>query len=140
MDKEKLIKDLISDEGIRLNAYKDHLGYLTIGIGRLIDSRKAGGITEAEALYLLSNDVDRVLSDLQRNLPWFVSLSSARKIALANMAFQLGVAGLLRFKKMLAALEVGDYQEAYSQGLDSKWAKQDTPKRAHRITKMILDG
>ena len=48
------------DEGERLTAYQDHLGYWTIGVGRLIDDRKGGGISPAESTMLLRHDIERV--------------------------------------------------------------------------------
>ena len=55
------------------------------------------------------------------------------------MAYQIGVNGLLKFKKMISAIEFGDWEEAERQALDSKWAKQ-TPARAHRHAKVIRTG
>ena len=49
--KENLIRSLRGEEGEVLTEYKDHLGYSTIGVGRLIDKRKGGGITKEESAY-----------------------------------------------------------------------------------------
>lgn len=138
MDIIALKNDLLRDEGFVSHAYRDHLGYWTIGVGRLIDKRRGGGISEDEARYLLGNDIHRVCMDLGEALPWWHDLSEPRQRALANMAFQLGVSGLLRFKRMLAALEAGEWGKAYGEALDSAWAKQ-TPERAQRVAKMLLE-
>ena len=54
-DKEKLVDQLITHEGMELKVYKDSLGIETIGIGRnLVDS----GVSEEEARYLCNNDID----------------------------------------------------------------------------------
>ena len=128
------------DEGLRLAAYADHLGYLTIGIGRQIDSRKPGaGITHAEATHLCDNDIDRCLLDLQ-GFPWFETLSIIRQNALLNMRFQLGTAGFRKFRKMLAALERRDYTLAALEGLDSIWARVQTPERARRVMGEVETG
>ena len=133
-------RSLEQDEGLRLAAYADHLGYLTIGIGRLIDSRKPGaGITHAEAAHLCDNDIDRCLLDLQ-GFTWFETLSIIRQNALLNMRFQLGAGGFRRFRKMLAALERGDYAVASLEGLDSTWARVQTPERAHRVMGEVETG
>jgi len=58
--------------------------------------------------------------------------------ALLNMAYQLGVSGLLNFSKMLTALQAGDREEAAREALDSLWAKQ-TPNRARRVA-LLLRG
>ena len=140
MDFNKLKEELRRDEGCVLHAYEDHLSYVTIGIGRMIDSRKNGGISEDEAEYLLHNDVNKIATTLDSVIPWWKDLTDNRQRAVLNMSFQLGVNGLLNFKKMLAALEVGDYRKACVEGLNSKWAKEDTPRRAQRVTRMILEG
>jgi GH24 family phage-related lysozyme (muramidase) len=68
--RERLLAHLAVDEGCVLHAYPDSLGYLTIGYGRLIDRRRGGGITNAEALMLLENDVDRHWHELVHRFPW----------------------------------------------------------------------
>ena len=128
-----------SDEGLILHAYKDSLGFLTIGYGRLIDKRKGGGITEQEAEYLLSHDIAYKLGQLHAKLPWIDKLNDARKGVLLNMAFQLGVAGLMGFKSTLAKIEAGDYEGASTSMLKSKWATQ-TPNRAQRMAEQMRTG
>jgi lysozyme len=139
MNIKQLKEELIFDEGIVLHEYKDHLGYSTIGIGRLIDERKGGGITEEEAMYLLENDIGRKQAQLRENLPFWNKLSDNRQRALMNMAFQLGVNGLLKFRQMLWAIENGKWDLAHAEALDSSWANQ-TPVRARRVAEMIKYG
>lgn len=128
-----------SDEGLVLHAYTDSLGFLTIGYGRLIDKRKNGGITEKEAEYLLSHDIAYKLGQLYAKLPWITKLNDARKGVLLNMAFQLGVAGLMGFKNTLTKIESGDYEGASVNMLQSKWATQ-TPNRAQRMAEQMRTG
>lgn len=145
MDREKLADELEKDEGSIPHAYQDHLGFWTIGIGRLIDRRKGGGLSEDEIRYLLSNDIARVHQQVRAALPWFDRLTDARKRALCNMAFQMGVGsaatgkGLLGFKNTLALMAAGKYAEAADNALKSTWATQ-TPQRAQRVTDMIRKG
>lgn len=134
-----IIDQLKRDEGCKLQAYQDHLGYLTIGIGRLIDQRRGGGISQDEAEYLLKNDVTRVRHEFAHSLPWFKDLDEARQGALINMAFQLGISGLLAFKQTLSLISRGAYMAASQEMLKSKWAEQ-TPARAQRLSKQILTG
>jgi len=70
---------------------QDHLGYWTIGVGRLIDKRKGEGLSAEESAYLLSNDIEKRDKELQKRLPWAVKLDDARYGVLLNMAFQMGV-------------------------------------------------
>lgn len=128
------------DEGEVLHAYQDHLGYWTIGIGRLIDKRKGGGISAEESSLLFRNDLGRVMEALQTRLPWFSRLDSARKGVLINMAFQMGVDGLLGFRNTLAMVEAGDYAGAADGMLQSLWAREQTPARAKRLSEQMRDG
>ena len=128
--------ELIRDEGLRLKPYRCTEGFLTIGVGRNLD---ANGISEATARQMLDEDIADREAGLDRNAPWWRSLSDARQRALVNMAFQLGVTGLMEFKNTLAALQIGSYERAYREALDSEWAKQ-TPERAERVARMLREG
>lgn len=137
--KEALLKQLRRDEGEILTAYQDHLGFWTLGCGRLIDKRKGGGITQAESDYLLNNDVDTRTKALEGLFPWFKSLDDARKGVLVNMSFQMGVNGLAAFKNTMASVANGLYEKAAEQMLQSKWATQ-TPERASRLASQMKTG
>jgi len=134
----KIRDQLIKHEGVVLHAYEDHLGYLTIGVGRLIDKRRGGGITRDEAMFLLDRDIYRVVEGLRKE-PGFTDLPSTVKEALVNMAFQLGHRGVMNFRKMWKALREHDYDRAADEALDSRWAEQ-TPKRAQEVAEMIREA
>lgn len=127
---------IIRDEGIKLHAYEDHLGYLTLGVGRLIDKRKGGGISREEALLLLHNDLKKCRDGVHKELPWSKNLSPIRQAVLISMAFQMGIAGLLGFRNTLAMIQRGDFKAAASGMLNSRWATQ-TPARAKRLAKQL---
>ena len=135
MRRSQIVDDLKRHEGLRLHAYQDHLGYWTIGYGRMIDERRGGGISEAEAEHLLENDIDRVASRLQNERGFRLAPDGVKR-ALVNMAFQLGVGGLLGFKRMWSALERNDYAQAAEEALDSRWAEQ-APNRAKEVAEWI---
>ena len=137
---EQLTAQLRRDEGTMATSYQDHLGFFTIGVGRLIDSRKPGaGLRPDEIDYLLRNDINDRVAALTKVLPWFDRLDEARRGVLINMAFQLGTAGLLGFKSTLALIAEGRYTEAAEQMLKSKWATQ-TPARAKRLADQMKTG
>lgn len=136
---DDLTRQLRRDEGEVLYAYQDHLGFWTIGIGRLIDQRKGGGLTREEAAYLLANDVVKFTTALRLRLPWFDKLDEARQGVLANMAFQMGIEGLLGFKNTLGMIDRGEYGAAADAMLQSKWAQQ-TPARALRLSNQMRKG
>lgn len=138
--------ELVRDEGEKLHAYQDSLGYWTIGVGRLIDARRGGGISREESRYLLNNDIDRVERQLREQAPWVSRLNQARQHVLHNMAFQLGVgveggtSGLLGFRRTIAAIRAGRYDDAAVYMLQSKWGREDSPARALRMAEMMRTG
>lgn len=135
----RAVQDVIAEEGFRPSAYQDHLGFWTIGHGICIDSRKGCGIDQAESLYLIDNRLSKIRLQLDGAIPWWREMDDARCSALMNMAYQMGVNGVLRFQKMLDHMEGGDFEKAADEALNSKWADQ-TPVRAHRISKLIRKG
>jgi len=137
--RRQLARQLKSDEGLVLHAYQDKLSYWTIGYGRLIDERKGGGISEQEAEYLLGNDIERTLRSLEKALPWVRRLNEPRQGALLNMAFQMGVGGLLGFEQTLGAIRDERYAHAAHLMLMSRWATQ-TPRRARKMARQIETG
>lgn len=137
--KQILFKMLKEHEGFVPHAYQDSLGYWTIGYGRLIDKQKGGGISRFEAHELLDNDVRETMRSLDEHLPWWRSLDEARQVAIVDMAFNLGVQGLMGFRNMLMALEQGQWQMAAQEALNSLWAKQ-VGQRANEIAKILVDG
>jgi lysozyme len=134
---DHLLEQLKRQEGWRDHAYQDHLGYWTIGYGRLIDKKRGGRITRVEGEMLLVNDIREVIVGLRQNLPWFDSQPDHVKQALANMAFQMGVAGLLKFRRTLAMVEAGDYDAAADNALSSLWAREQTPRRAREVLDVL---
>ena len=138
MRHKQIVADLKRHEGLKLHAYQDHLGYWTIGYGRLIDKERGGGISKDEAEMLLEHDIDRVASRLQAERGFRLAPDSVKR-ALVNMGFQLGTGGLLGFSRMWAALERRDYEQAAEEALDSRWAEQ-TPNRAAEVAKWIKKG
>lgn len=153
MNRELLKTELRADEGEKFRSYCDHLGYWTIGVGHLLDPKKGanpapfgidlcrgGVITPEQSEQLLDLDIDAKIAELDRRAPWWRRLSDNRQRVLLNMAFQLGVSGLLGFRKAVAAMQVGDYAEAARQMRDSKWARDDTPNRAKRMIERMVIG
>ena len=124
------------DEGVTAHPYEDSVGILTIGVGRNLQDV---GLRKDEIDYLLANDVRVAMIDCKILFDDFDGLSDNRQRALINMAFNLGRPRLAAFKNMWAAIERGDFSEAASQALDSKWARQ-VGSRANRIADLIEKG
>lgn len=133
---KRIAEDLKSDEGWVPYAYQDHLGYWTIGYGFLIDRSRGGAIPERVADFWLNYKLDSARERLSAALPWFDDAPEQVQRALVNMAYQLGLSGLLRFRKTLSHLAAGEYAEAADEALRSRWAEQ-TPNRARRVAGWI---
>lgn len=151
LEMSEMINRLIFHEGLRLKPYICPAGKLTIGIGRNTEENPftkeelarignwKNGITREQAYWLCQNDIERCIKELRNNLIWFEKLDAERKYALVDMCFQLGIIGLLKFKRTLGSIAKGNYELAAEQVLESKYAKQ-TPDRAKRISNLIKTG
>ena len=118
---EALKAHLIAREGLRLKPYKCSQGKLTLGVGRNIEDN---GITTEEAMYLLTNDINNTIAELETKFEWFPWLPVYAQLVVADMCFNLGLPTLLGFKKMLKAIEAEDWEEGAKQLLDSRYARQ----------------
>ena len=130
---------LMRDEGEVNHAYQDTEGFWTLGVGRLVDERKGGGITHEESMYLLGNDIKTVLGQCDREFDWFDDLDEARKIVVLNMVFNMGIGNFKGFKKTIAFISAGDYTEASIEMLDSTWSSQ-VGIRAAKLSTIMKTG
>lgn len=159
---EKLIELLIKHEGLKLKPYKCPAGFWTIGVGHnlqanpltkeqcdkfnlgvyafdeVLSKLTESGITKDDAISLLKDDISIVTYQLIKRLSLFSSLPEQAKIAIIDVAFNIGVDGLLKFTKTLALLADEKYKEASKEILNSKWATQ-VGNRAHDISEMLAN-
>tara|TARA_Y100000401_G_C8318821_1_gene224053 strand:- start:457 stop:891 length:435 start_codon:yes stop_codon:yes gene_type:complete len=129
----QLFHDLMRDEGFRERVYRCSAGKQTIGYGWNIDDQP---ISRLSAQMILADQIDNSTEELNRALPWWLHLPINAKLGLANMVFNLGLPRLLKFKKMLTALEAHDFDKAALEALDSRWAEQ-VGSRALRIADLF---
>ena len=141
-NRENFVNKLIAHEGLRLQVYQDTLGIDTIGIGRNLEDRGITdeeldwmdmpsmdavyehGISEADAMYLAQNDVQIVEEELLRAHPCVEDLDAVRQLVVMDMAFNMGVPRLRKFKKMWNAIHENKFDVAAKEMLDSRWANQ----------------
>ena len=136
MDIEKFKPMLKKHEGLRLKPYHCTAGKLTIGYGRNLDDR---GITEEEAERLLHNDILLCSLQLDRDLHWWKHHPENVQMVLMDMCFNLGIAGLLEFKRTLGYIRDQKYSVAAVEMLKSKWASQ-VGDRAKELSVLIQDA
>jgi lysozyme len=143
MNTERLKEELKRDEGFRGLVYDcasgepaRGVGALTIGYGRNLQDV---GITEDEAAELLNHDVNRAIADLITVVPQLMTLTDGRANALLNMVYNLGLTRFRGFKKMIAAVNQGEWDRAAEEAIDSRWARQ-VGERAMRIARAFKEG
>jgi len=135
-----IIEILRAHESVETYAYKCSAGKITIGVGRNIDSGGGLGLSDDEIDYLLANDLQRVEAELLQSFEWYDDLNDARKDAMMDMCFNMGLPRLRKFKRALAAMSANLYEIAAVEFLDSLWARQVGHKRSTTISEMIRTG
>lgn len=143
----QLVDQITEAEGLRLTSYRCPTGHVTIGWGHNLEAQPVPGlplkegvsITQDQAERLLITDILNARCAVLNRWPWTASLEPQRLAVLIDMAFNIGVNGLDRFRKMLDAVRSGDYRRAGVEMLDSKWAIQ-VKGRAERLSRQMVSG
>jgi len=127
---------LETDEGFRGKPYKDTEGLWTVGYGWCLERRDLPKpLAQLILAWQIAETVEEMLhEDRLREL--LEEGSKELRAVLINMAFNLGIAGLMGFNNFLTALEEEDYTKASEEMLDSKWARQ-VKSRATRLSDII---
>ena len=140
---EQLREELEEDEGCMYVLYLDHLKLKTCGVGHLVraddpefDMDVGDPVSEERVAELFEKDIGWTISDCQKLVPDFDMLPEEVRLIVANMMFNLGAKRLSGFKRLLAAVERGDWNSAADEMLDSKWARQVPARSGRLVTRM----
>lgn len=153
MNRDEFKAIIRGDEGLSLAAYLDccdataasdcrcaKRGTWTIGHGHTgPDVHEGDVISLAQAEQLLNEDCAKAVAGCRQAFGWFNDLCDKRQNVLASMAFNMGIHGVLEFKKMLAAIETRDWVRAANEMRASKWSGQ-VGRRAARLADMLESG
>ena len=132
--RDKLVDQIIEHEGLKLKPYHCPAGKLTIGVGRNLEDK---GISQKEAVFLLKNDIDECIADLEGLFKEkFDSFPEQVKMVLIDMRFNLGATGFRSFRKMIKAVNESDFDKASKEMKDSNWYSQ-VGKRAETLVEMM---
>ena len=146
-DIEEIKNEIQEHEGVRDTIYSDSLGFDTIGWGHLIkdndnfEKGKAYSKEELQEVFdedfqLAWDNANSLIKERLTNTD-FQLLDIDRKMKiisiLCNMCFQLGKAGVGKFRKMFENIAKLNFKGASVEMLDSRWAKQ-TPSRAKYLS------
>ena len=126
-----LIDDIKKHEGFSPVVYQCTAGYDTIGYGKRI---KYLQITEEQAEEWLEEELQNLKYVLADKYDWFLPAPQEAQDIVMNMNYQLGVTAFSKFKKTIKYIKVKDYKSASTEMLDSKWARDDTPRRAKELS------
>ena len=142
---ERLFEQLKYDEGVVYEIYKDHLGYPTFGIGHLVleadpEYGLAIGtpVSEERVEQCFRYDTDVAVRECVAlyGEPYFEDFPDEVQEILVYMMFNMGRPRLSKFKKMNAALEMGDWKTAAIEGRDSRWYHQVGNRSERLMTRM----
>lgn len=142
---QKCIEQLKRHEGLKLHTYVCPSGKLTIGYGHNLTDNPVWGlqrgdkVSARQAEDLLKRDMVAVARELDGKIPWWRSFNEPRQATILNLAFNMGVSGLMEFQKMLAALRQADYGKASEEMIDSAWYGQ-VGVRADELVKQMRTG
>jgi len=133
-----LLENIKAHEGFRDHIYKDSLGKATIGYGFLVaalgpdelklNGGKAEPMSREVAEKILNLKVSKLKKRLFQCLPWLQSKPQNVQDTLIEMAYQLGLAGLMGFRHTLSCIEEGNYAQA-ARNLKASLLYRQTPKR-----------
>ncbi len=146
MNAERLYtKSIRGHEGLRLKPYKDSKGLWTIGIGDLIHTKQMSfhealglwnnGIKESAAVERCMHNITRASLGARRvlNPEHYDFLSEVRQEVVTEMVFQMGELGFSKFKRTINLIRIGHHKQVPAEMLDSKWHREDSPKRAETL-------
>lgn len=133
-------------EGLRLKRYQCTAGRWTIGYGHNLEANPSQSLvnpvvncTLEQAEKWLDEDMTAAEKQCQTRMPFFAALDDIRQVVLVDMCFNIGINGLLGFKKTLVLIAAGNYTTAAVEMTDSKWAMQ-VKSRANRLSRMMAYG
>ena len=143
MNYDKLIESVKKHEGFRDVVYRDTLNKRTVGFGHLCVEDHWEDGKKYDKVYLekiLKEDLQYAINQGE-GMCKDLKVSDDAKFLIIEMIFQLGSAGVQKFRNMWSALaeDPPNYFEAHVQMLDSRWAKQ-TPERAHEMAEQMQNA
>ena len=144
-----LLENIKAHEGFSARIYKDSVGKPTVGYGFLVaalspdelklNGGKAEPMSKEVAEKILNLKVARLKKRLFQCLPWLESKPQNVQDTLIEMAYQLGLAGLMGFRHTLGCIEAGDYAQA-ARNLRASLLYRQTPKRVEGYIKGLKNG
>ena len=144
MNRTEVYNQLVIDEGVKYEIYRDHLGYPTLGVGHLItefDEEKdmpiGTSISEKTVIACFEKDLDVAINECRILYePYFQDFPGEVQEILVNMMFNMGRPRLSQFRNFRIALERNRWKEAAAEGRNSRWYKHVTNRAERLMTRM----
>ena len=133
MEIQGIINSIRAHEGYEPMVYQCTEGHDTIGIGFKVDDLK---LSENVCNLILEETLNELIPRIERKLSWFRYAQDEVQLVIVNMCYQMGLSGVLKFKRALAAMEIKNWDLAATEMLDSLWARQ-TKNRANELADLI---
>ena len=126
-------------EGFRAHPYADgpEGNNQSIGYGRNLTSL---GISESEAMTMLTNDVERVRSELKDRYDWYLTLDPFRAMTVEALVYNIGITRFGQFKKCIAGLSQGKWEDAAVEIFPNSLYAKQVPDRALKYATWIKNG
>ena len=130
---QDIINSIKAHEGYEPMVYQCTEGHDTIGVGFKVDDLF---LSEKVCDLILEEKLNELIPQIERKLSWFRYAQDEVKLVIVNMSYQMGLNGVLMFKRALAAMEIKNWEMAADEMLDSLWARQ-TSRRANELADLI---
>ena len=128
-----LFKRIKHHEGYRPEVYNCSEGYPTIGIGFTI---KDLYLDEDIADMILDRKLIKLIKRVRDKFDWLDDVPHEVQGVLVEMAYQMGLSGVCKFKNALKYMEHQNWERAADEMLMSRWHKQ-TPNRCKELSNII---
>ena len=129
-----LIDSIKNHEGFRSRVYQCSNGFDTIGYGAAIKDLE---IDEDIAELILIRQIQKLESRVAGTFDWYDTCPDTIKDVIVEMCFQIGLSGVMKFKKTIDYASKCDWANMSVEMLDSKWARSDSPNRAKTLAKRV---
>lgn len=153
IDKQKLDNQVMLDEGLKLQPYRDTRGFLSTGVGRNLDGNpltpaeiavvghdaRTLPITHDQAIFLLHNDETRAMNELFAWVPWWSGLPDVYGRVMVDLMFNMGAHTFDQFHQFAALMRAGAYPSAGDDLENTLWYSQ-VGKRGPRLVGMLRTG
>lgn len=154
-DLARLMRSIEDEEGFRGSPYRDTEGLWSFAIGVCLERSPISGemwrilldrgmvtlkVSHEGAVLISKAKLEQLATALSERFPRWFEIAEPRRHVLMHMGYQMGLEFIEKFPLFVAAVNAGDWPAAKAHGLDSLWARKQTPARAARLMDKLEAG